>query len=289
MVQRVKSFLEEHRKNQRWLADSIGVNQGQLSAYLHQKYAGDVQSIEAKLENFIRNFIPAEAKSQEEQFYIDTKNTKHVHSIMSRAIQGVRLSAIFGNAGYGKTTAIKAFIKSHPEAIYIKINNLSTLKNFLQILCDRLNLGTRGGNMEMYAAIVEALSSSGRFLVIDEAEWLKDKALDTIRNLWEESKTPIILSGTLNLQRNLIGAHKELEYVNSRVCGRYTLQPLSESEFKRIAEVHGIRDVKLLRTYGKENFRTTMHLVDEAVNIARLNGEDAVNEEMLKTAYQMIG
>ncbi|MBV5348380.1 hypothetical protein JZU61_01720, partial [bacterium] len=46
MVQRVKSFLEEHRKNQRWLADSIGVNQGQLSAYLHHKYAGDVQGIQ---------------------------------------------------------------------------------------------------------------------------------------------------------------------------------------------------------------------------------------------------
>lgn len=288
MVQRVKSFLEEHRKNQRWLADSIGVNQGQLSAYLHHKYAGDVQGIEQKLENFIRNFIPVEAKSQGE-FYIETKNTRHIHAIMSRAVKGVRLSAIFGNAGYGKTTAIKAFIKEHPEAIYIKINNLSSIKDFLVMLCDRMNIGVRGRNMEMYAAIMEALSSSGRFLVIDEAEWLSDKALDMIRNLWEESKTPIILSGTLNLQRNLIGAHKELEYVNSRVSGRYTLQPLSDAEYRDICNAHHIEDVKLLRVYGKDNFRMTMDIVDEAVKIAQMNDDQRVMTDDIKAAHQMIG
>jgi DNA transposition AAA+ family ATPase len=289
VVQEVKHFLEEYGKSQRWLADAIDVNPGQLSEYLRQKYAGDAQKIEDKLKSFIRNYIPTAVKNQDEAFYIETENTQFVHYIMRSAIKNVRLSAIFGHAGYGKTTAIRAFIRNHPEAIYIKINNLSTVKDFLQILCDRLNLGTTGRNMELFKAIVEALSGSGKFIVIDEAEWLKDKALDMVRNIWEESRVAVILSGTLNLERNLIGAHRELEYVNSRVHGRFKLRQLGDGELKRIAKAYGIEEIKLLKNFGKENFRTTMHLVEEAAAVAAMNGSDVITGDMLKEAYRMIG
>jgi len=289
MIQEVKTFLQEHDKTQSWLADTIGISDGQLSSYLNHKYTGDVQSLEEKLKNFMRNFIPTADKSQDDGFLLETKNTKMVNMILSLAVKNTRLSAIFGNPGFGKTTAIKAFIKSRPEAIYIKANNLDTTKVFLKRICDVLGIAHEVQNNEIFHAIVKELLRSNRFIVIDEAEWLKDKTLDVMRNIWSDSNTAVILCGTLKLKNNLKGTHGDLIYVDSRVFGRWTFEGLSDEDIKKVAKAHNIADHKTLKMYGKANFRYTTYLIEFARELANMNNSDEINAEMLKEASRMIG
>mgnify|MGYP000925926462 FL=1 len=194
MVKETKEFLEKYGQTQSWLAINLSVSNAQISTFLAGSYKGNVHNLEQKLKNFIENFIPNEDKSQEIEFFIENKNTKYVDHIMVKAIEQVRLSVITGNAGYGKTTAIKRFIKNRPEAIFIKANNLFTTKDFLEILCNELNIKIENRGRQMFESVINTLSRTNKFIVIDEAEWLKDKTLDMVRNIWEESKTPIILS-----------------------------------------------------------------------------------------------
>lgn len=290
MVIQTKEFLEKYNQTQSWLAINIGVSNAQISTFLAGSYKGNVQNLEQKLKNFIGNFIPNEDKSQELEFFIENKNTSYVNHIMKKAVEQTRLSVITGNAGFGKTTAIKKFIKNRPESIFIKANNLFTTKDFLEILCNELNIKIESRGSEMFKSVIATLSRANKFIVIDEAEWLKDKTLDMVRNIWEESKTPIILSGTLHLKQNLKGTKGELDYVDSRIRGRYTLESLCDEDIKKVCIHYGVSKdgIEKVKTLANGNFRLTTFLLEESKDLALGLGLENITGEVIKEASKMI-
>lgn len=290
MIEKTKVFLKEQNQTQSWLAINLSVSNAQISTFLAEKYTGDVQKLELKLKNFIENFIANDDKSQELEFFLENDNTRHVEYIMKKALKEVRLSAITGTAGYGKTTAIKKFIAHRPEAIFIKANNLMKIKDFLELLCNELNIQIATTGMAMFKSVVSTLSRTNKFIVIDEAEWLKDKTLDMVRNIWEESNTPIILCGTLHLKQNLKGINNELDYVDSRIRGRYTLESLSDDDIKSLCNYFNVdKDgVKQVTTLAGGNFRITMSLLREAKELAKSFKVEIVTGEVIQEASKMI-
>lgn len=290
MIVQTKEFLEKYNQTQSWLAINIGVSNAQISTFLAGSYKGNVQNLEQKLKNFIENFIPNEDKSQEIEFFIENKNTSYVNHIMKKAVEQIRLSVITGNAGFGKTTAIKRFIKNRPEAIFIKANNQYTTKDFLEILCNELNIKIESRGSEMFRSVIATLTRTNKFIVIDEAEWLKDKTLDMVRNIWEESQTPIILSGTLHLKQNLKGTKGELDYVDSRIRGRYTLESLNDEDIFKVCSHYGVTHdgVEKVKTLANGNFRLTTFLLEESKDLAQGLGLENITGEVIKEASKMI-
>jgi DNA transposition AAA+ family ATPase len=290
VIETVKEFLKKHNQTQKWLATNIDVSDAQISSFLGGNYRGNVQNLELKIKNFIENFIPNEDKSQEVEFFIENQNTAYINHIMQSAIKQIRLSAITGKPGYGKTTAVKKFIENRPNCIYIKANNLFTTKDFLAILCKELNIKIENRGREMFESIVMSLSRVNKFIVIDEAEWLKDKTLDMVRNIWEESKTPVILVGTLILKQNLKGVRGELDYVNSRIRGRYTLESLSNEDIVKVCSYYQIdkKGIERIKTLADGSFRLTTFLLDEAKDLANGCGQNMITDEVVNEASKMI-
>lgn len=290
MIEKTKAFLKEHNQTQSWLAINLSISDAQISTFLAGSYKGNVQNLETKLKNFMENFIANEDKSQEMEFFLENDNTRHVEYIMKKALKEVRLSAITGTAGYGKTTAIKKFIAHRPEAIFIKANNLMKIKDFLELLCNELNIQIATTGMAMYKSVVTTLARTNKFIVIDEAEWLKDKTLDIVRNIWEESNTPIVLCGTLHLKQNLKGINNELDYVDSRIRGRYTLESLSDDDIQSLCNYFDVdKDgVKQVTTLAGGNFRITMSLLREAKELAKSFKVEIVTGEVIQEASKMI-
>ena len=286
MKNKIREFLKDVGKNQKWLADSIGVSDAQISQYLSGTYGGDVRSLETKLENFVANYT-ANDSSNQNSFFIQTRNTEAANYIITKSIQRRMLSAIFGNAGFGKSTAIKQFIKDRPEAIYIKANNLFTTKDFLEILCEKLNLKKESRGRSLFNAVVKSLERIDRFIIIDEAEWLKDKTLDIVRNIWEESNTPIILVGTLKLKQNLKGNNGELDYLDSRIRLRLTFERLKDEELKDVCQRFGVNAWKKVKDLTNSNFRLAAFLLEEARDLADMHGKE-VDEDILIAASSMI-
>lgn len=290
MVEQVKEFLSEQNQTQSWLAINIGVSNAQISTFLAGSYKGNVHNLKQKLKNFIENFIQNDEQSQDIKFFIENKNTSYINHIMKKAVEQTRLSVITGNAGYGKTTAMKRFISNRPEAIFIKANNLFTTKDFLEILCNELNIKIESRGSEMFKSVITTLSRANKFIVIDEAEWLKDKTLDMVRNIWEESKTPIILGGTLHLKQNLKGTKGELDYVDSRIRGRYTLESLSDEDILNVCSYYGVSKdgIEKVKTLANGNFRLTKFLLDESKDLAAGLGLEIITGEVIKEASKMI-
>lgn len=290
VIEKTKAFLKKHNQTQSWLAVNLSISNAQISTFLAGKYNGDVQNLETKLKNFMENFIANEDKSQDAAFFLETNNTRYVEHIMTQALEQVRLSVITGGAGYGKTTAIKRFIAHRPEAIFIKANNLMKIKDFLELLCKELNIKVASTGMAMFTSVVSTLSRTNKFIVIDEAEWLKDKTLDMVRNIWEESNTPIILCGTLHLKQNLKGSRNELDYVDSRITGRYTLENLSDDDIQNLCKhFHVDKDgAKQVKTLAGGNFRITMSLLRETAKLVQAGGVEKITSEDIKEASKMI-
>ena len=290
MIKTTKEFLKKHKQTQKWLAMNLSVSDAQISTFLGGNYNGNVQNLEQKVKNFIENFISNDVKSQELDFFIENDNTQSVNYIMRRAIEKNKLSVIIGSAGYGKTTAIKKFIENRPEAIFIKANNLFSTKDFLEILCTRLNIKIESRGSAMFNSIVTTLKRANKFIVIDEAEWLKDKTLDMVRNIWEESYTPIILSGTLILNQNLTGIRGQLDYVNSRINGRCKLDKVNESTIRAVCGVYKIdkKAIDLVMTLTNGNFRTVSNLLDEAKSFIKdFNADEKITVEIVEEVSKM--
>lgn len=290
MVEQTKAFLKKHNQTQSWLAVNLSVSNAQISTFLAGSYKGNVQNLETKLKNFMANFIAIEVKSQDDEFFLETKNTRYIEHIMTQALEKVRLSVITGGAGYGKTTAIKKFIAHRPEAIFIKANNLMKIKDFLELLCKELNIKVASTGMAMFVSVVEALARTSKFIVIDEAEWLKDKTLDMVRNIWEESNTPIILCGTLILKQNLKGSKNELDYVDSRIAGRYTLDNLSDDDIRSLCKYFNVdkEGAEQVKTLAGGNFRITMSLLRETKELMSSSEDAVMTSEDIKEASRMI-
>ncbi|WP_044417689.1 AAA family ATPase [Halarcobacter anaerophilus] len=286
MKSEIRNFLKTIGKNQKWLAESIGVSDAQISQYLKGTYGGNVQSLEEKLKSFMANYS-VNSDDSTNGVFIKTRNTEAVGYILTKSIQKRSLSAIFGNAGFGKTTSIKNYIENRPEAIYIKANNLFTTKDFLEILCEKLNLKKETRGRGLFNNVVKTLERIDRFIIIDEAEWLKDKTLDMIRNIWEESNTPIILVGTLKLKQNLKGNNGELDYLDSRIRLRLTFERLKDEELQEVCKNFGVSHWRKVKELTNANFRLTTFLLEEAKDLAQMHGK-AVDEEVLIAASSMI-
>uniref|UniRef100_UPI00129A9791 AAA family ATPase n=1 Tax=Eikenella corrodens TaxID=539 RepID=UPI00129A9791 len=72
-------------------------------------------------------------------------------------------------------------------------------------------------------AVIKKLQSSGRLLIVDEAENLSTRSLELLRRLHDLAGIGLVLVGTPRLLSNLKGRHGELEQLYSRVTLHWDL------------------------------------------------------------------
>jgi DNA transposition AAA+ family ATPase len=65
----------------------------------------------------------------------------------------------------------------------------------LEELCGLLGISKRGNMHELSEACIAALRDSGRLLMVDEAENLPYRALETLRRIHDKSGIGLVLAG----------------------------------------------------------------------------------------------
>lgn len=234
MIQNTKEFLEKNGLTQAQVARSIGMSSGAISQYLKGEYKGNIENLEKKLSDFIKNYNFKDEKSSKSVEIVETKDLTVAKFIIDEAVIGNELAVIYGTAGCGKTTAIKEYVKTHPEAILIEAIPGMQLSSVLKAICEKASITTLKNSEEMIRAISKEFSRRETILIIDEAENLTTKTLEAIRRIWDFSAVPTVLVGTPALINNLKGRNGELLQLYSRVSGKYEFKGLSESDWINI-------------------------------------------------------
>ena len=267
MNQKVLDFLEENGLTQATLSRSIGVSSSQISQFLKGKYRGDIGSLEEKLNNFMKNYSPKEALEKPFEV-VHTSNMQLSHFIINEVIVSQKMMAVYGKPGSGKTTMIKEFARTHPEAIVIEAIPGMRTKEVLQEIATAVGVEPSGAITTLIRSIAKKLTLRDAVLIIDEAENLVTSTLEAIRRIWDFSNVPTVLVGTYALLSNLKGRNGELLQLNSRITRKVEFSELEANEWELL-----FGDIALEITKVTKNLRVASNLFETASRYASMNNQ----------------
>ncbi len=280
MQEELKEFLKSNGLTQAMLSRSLGVSTSAVSQHLKGVYKGDVSSLESKIGDFMENYKSRDIV--EDIPIVLTADMSMTHFILDECIVGKEMAIIYGKAGCGKTTAIKEFVKSHPEAILIEAIPGMQIRSVLGVICDKLSISPSKNAETMIVDIAKAFMARDSILIIDEAESLTTKTLEAIRRIWDFSLVPTALVGTPALLANLKGRNGELLQLFSRIGGKWEFRGLNDDDFKQLFNGSS-EDIKAITTH----LRRAVNIYKKAVRFAKMKNE-SVNTGHIKSASSMV-
>ena len=280
MQKRTREFLTNNGLTQAILSRSIAVSTAQISTYLKGTYKGDIAGLESKINDFITNYTNKD--NVNELKIVQTQDLFRTHFILDECIIASEMAIVYGKAGCGKTTAIKEYIKTHPEAVLIEAIPGMQIRSVLSSICEKIGIQSLANSETMIIDIANEFKRRESILIIDEAENLTTKTLEAIRRIWDFSAVPTALVGTNSLLNNLKGRNGELLQLYSRISGVWEFKGLSKEDFKDLFN-DSAQEIKSITTH----LRRAVNIYKKALRFAALKNE-TINAGHIKAASSMV-
>ena len=305
LADRIKDFIEANKTSgmsQNKFATALGINPAYVSGYIKEgssyKYA---DKVEEPAKNYLDNFIQKVDVLQDELPFVKTKDAKSIHAVIGWAVQDRDMAMISGVAGSGKTRAVREYVRTHPDSILIEATINTSAKSLFKILARELGLNDKGSIDELIRQSAQSLKKVSRTIIIDEAEHLPYRALESLRRMHDFSRATLVLVGTNKLLINLTASKSgnELEQLSSRVGNKWILGGLSyvdedkkkiRDDLEAVCKNFGVTQkscIDLIEALAKGNFRKTEKLLRRAKMLSEY-AKTPINEDVVKEATKML-
>lgn len=228
-----------------------------------------------------------------------TPTLKGIFDTLKAAQQFGLLGVILGAPGTGKTTAIETYAKAHRHVHLVRMTKASSeMKAALGRICSAL-VWHGGGNQsasDLYDTICHQLEDnySRKLLILDEAQHLEDGALETIRDLFDETGAGVVLVGHADdfAERWRDGAKgKRFAQLRGRIGVDLRLARPTDSDLAALCshyELDGPEARKLLTETARQP--GGLHNVGNLLRVAReLAGGGTLTVSYLKDAASITG
>lgn len=141
------------------------------------------------------------------------------------------LVAMYGPSGLGKSAAA-AFAANMHRAYYVECRDTWSKKAFLQSVLLEMSVQSSRTMSEMVDQIAVQLSASGRPLIIDDVQYLLDKAVaNVLTDIYNASQGTIVIIGEERVPSSLA----KLERLHNRVLEWVPAQPATIDDLKQLA------------------------------------------------------
>lgn len=217
IVNELTTMMNNKGWSQAQAARGIGVSTAVINQFLQNKYNGDVNAVEEKVRQFLSRELERDKSRRIKPVYVDTLMARKGRDVIRMAHMDSDINVIYGDAGMGKTMIIRQYAKENLNAVLIEADPGYTARVVLEELCNKLGLSKRGNMHELSESIIQNLRDSGRIILVDEAENLPYRALETLRRIHDKSGVGIVLAGMPRLILNLKGKRGEYKQLYSRV------------------------------------------------------------------------
>ena len=145
------------------------------------------------------------------------------------------MAALYGPAGYGKTTAALA-IANENRAYFVQMRSAWGRKALLEKVLIEMGAKPHGTIPQMLDQVCEQLATSGRMLMIDEFDYCirNDSMIELVRDIYEGSQATLLLLGEEMLPQKL----KRWERFHSRIMSWIPAQPVSRQDAALLAPIY---------------------------------------------------
>jgi DNA transposition AAA+ family ATPase len=128
---------------------------------------------------------------------------KVTEQLMHRTANLPGIGVFYGKAGLGKSQACAAAAAAY-RAIYIEVRSWYTKKSFLEAILAEMGIEPERTTARMAEQICGQLMRSPQLVILDEGDRLVQRGLfELVRDIYEGSKTPILLVGEERFPANL--------------------------------------------------------------------------------------
>lgn len=175
-------MLVEVEGSQNKACKKIGLSPSVWSAIKKGEYTGNIDGVFNK----VKDYFGIKEMAQQTYFeveYADTFISHQIYEIIRICQVKGGLAIACGDAGIGKTKAIKQYIKEHSSnSIMITVNPcISSIKSILKVLAERLGATVERSKDALWLSIANKLRD-GMILIFDEAQHLTLQTIEVLRS-----------------------------------------------------------------------------------------------------------
>lgn len=216
-IDALKEYMSESGKNQSQIGKELGLSSGLVSSFLGGKYTTPHTTI-PKVMSYIEVNRKKKAAPTAPDFAETSLSKLMEASIAYAHVQGLE-TVIYGDAGVGKTTAAKAYVERERLATYIVARpDCSGYTGVMWLVAKAFGIRERI-TRNVTDAFIERMQGSGRVLIVDEAQFLNNSALNQLRTLSDLCGIGLVLLGNESLHDKTLGKGiKDMDQLRSRVC-----------------------------------------------------------------------
>lgn len=248
ITNQLKAFVDLN-KSQNKASVKIGVSSGTISQVLNHNW--DLVS-----DDMWRKISAGVGVKSSEWTIVDTTDLKLIYTALKDAQANSNVFAAIGDAGSGKTVALKRYAQEHDNVVLVHCSEYWNRKYFLSQLLKSLGINSGGYTAaEMMDKVVDILHERHEpVIVLDEADKLKDEVLYFFITLFNqlEDHCGIVLIATPHLQkrieRGVRNNRKGYSEIYSRIARKFIqLKGVSFSDVTQVCLANGIENKQQIK------------------------------------------
>jgi DNA transposition AAA+ family ATPase len=272
-------------------ARELCVSAGLISAYKSRSYNGNVEVFENK----IRTFIEREAQRRAEVSIpiVETITTENISRAIEMAHICKDIAVITGEAGTGKTTAIKRYEAESRAAFAVYVCRDLTQYQLVIEIARAVGVSPKGSKFAIIDRIVGELKGRDTVLIIDQANYLTDASLELLRCIIVDmAEVGLVLVGLPSLKMQLANLRNDHEQLLSRVGTFLKVERMKGADAMKIIQSvwQSVSQevISALTTSANGSVRTLVKLIGRVHRIMAVNRLEAPTYEAVSDAWDLV-
>ena len=199
---RLKDFIKTKKRTISSVAKAVDVSTATLHLWMNNKYEGNIKKINDAVARFLE--IEELREGRVSLDFVKTTVADDVFDIAKTCHVENEIGVCYGEAGIGKTFAVKRYKYENAGVVLIEADLGYRPKVLFSEIHKKLGFDGHGTVHSMMLDIIDKLKSSGRLIIVDEAEHLPYTSLELLRRIYDKAEVGILLVGMPRLMKNLI-------------------------------------------------------------------------------------
>jgi DNA transposition AAA+ family ATPase len=282
---------EGKRLSQSKAAREMGVSPSLISFYKSRTYNASITVIEDK----IKAFLVREKRriSKVSIPIVETTTIENIRQAVEMAHDYKDITVITGDAGTGKTTAIRQYVEESHAAVAVYVYQGMTQQKLIIEIARSIGVYQKGVKSVLIERIVEELKGRDMVLIIDQADYLTDASLELLRCIIVDmAEVGLVLVGMPRLKMYLENLRNDHEQLLSRVGTFLRVERMKAADAAKIIQsVWQSASQEVINALTKPangNVRTLVNLIERVHRIMAINNLETPIFEAVSDACELV-